>query len=217
MKKYIVVLIGVALLCVGNVSYAEDESIELTTYYPAPYGDYDSIALTPTPSATPPSNPTEGQIYYNSDDDELKIFGEDPDNSDSLKWLGIRSSEVPYFFTSDVVKTDDPDERTWFSTQYMRIGDIQIAWGQCYLYDIAWTTGKYIMYPAPFAAAPRVVATPLRWSTFDPAHSDAYTTGFQITERSSLDRFEVVSSKGLEEDDEQSSLAINWTAIGRWR
>ena len=43
MKKCIVVIVGIVLFCMGNASYAEDETLELTTYYPAPYGEYEDL------------------------------------------------------------------------------------------------------------------------------------------------------------------------------
>ena len=80
----------VIMLSIVGIALAEDETIELTTYYPAPYGDYDSISLTPTSTADAPT-PYEGLIYYDSDTDEIKIYGEDPTGSATYGWKGIGS------------------------------------------------------------------------------------------------------------------------------
>lgn len=43
MKRYILVLVVVFCLMFSVSVFAEDQTMELTTYYPAPYGDYDSL------------------------------------------------------------------------------------------------------------------------------------------------------------------------------
>ena len=46
MKKLILSLAAAVLVCASGISYAqEQEEITLTTYYPAPYGDYDALTV----------------------------------------------------------------------------------------------------------------------------------------------------------------------------
>ena len=65
MGKFLLSLVLVLLLV--NLAHAQttSETVTITTYYPAPYGEYRQIKLTPTPSlGTACSNP--GTVYYNS-------------------------------------------------------------------------------------------------------------------------------------------------------
>ena len=91
MKKCIVVIVGIVLFCMGNASYAEDETLELTTYYPAPYGEYEDLKaddveaarvvaseylrLMPLNSAPDLTGLTatekKGIIYYNTIEDDV--------------------------------------------------------------------------------------------------------------------------------------------------
>jgi len=61
----------VLVLLLANIAYAQtSETVTITTYYPAPYGEYRQIKLTPTPSlGTTCSNP--GAVYYNSSDNVI--------------------------------------------------------------------------------------------------------------------------------------------------
>jgi hypothetical protein len=43
MKTFTCILIAMIILSFVNIATAQDEEITLTTYYPAPYGDYDEI------------------------------------------------------------------------------------------------------------------------------------------------------------------------------
>ena len=96
------ILLMVLVLLVASICCAQDEEIEITTYYPAPYGDYislqaDSMAI--GSGATSPStdgtinfsiiddssgapNGTEGSIYYSGQDDEFKFH----DGSATTPW-----------------------------------------------------------------------------------------------------------------------------------
>jgi len=205
-------LLVASVLLIATTSAAQEEEITLTTYYPAPYGDYASIALEPTPTAGAPASPSEGQIYYNVDDDELKIYGEDPSDPGNLVWSGIRSTESPAMTSGGPFNiTREPPDLTWFSARYARIGNLQIAWGKCYLWDQAWKTGETIPFPVAFKAGskPSVTATATRPDT------TTYTTAFQI-KSISTNQFMVWQSLGLEDDETNTSLYLNWTAIGVW-
>jgi len=95
MKKFTVLSLVFIFLFTGVAYSAEDKEITLTTYYPAPYGDYDTISLTPKTTANAPSLVHEGLVYFNSDDNELKVYIEDPDNPGSYIWSSsARSSNV---------------------------------------------------------------------------------------------------------------------------
>lgn len=90
MKRiFLTILVGLILI---SASFAEDESIELTTYYPAPYGDYDSLSadtleigipgsLNPDSGGiqlAPRSNPPtagNGTIYYDDGSDDSRTAG----------------------------------------------------------------------------------------------------------------------------------------------
>jgi microcystin-dependent protein len=72
MKKIIIVIISVVFLSAGAVLAQDREEITLTTYYPAPYGDYDELRLSPhnTPSS---ADGKAGNIYYDETENQLKI------------------------------------------------------------------------------------------------------------------------------------------------
>jgi len=66
------ILVVALIISIANLSYAEQEEIELTTYYPAPYGQYESLQVTDfklNPIDTSPAS--KGAIYYDSDDDNI--------------------------------------------------------------------------------------------------------------------------------------------------
>ena len=104
--KYLSIIL--LLFSITTLSYAEDEVIELTTYYPAPYGEYDelqgnklavgSTAIMPTTdgainfstvndSIAEPVG-AEGDIYYSGKDSEFKYH----DGSASSPWKTLGGS-----------------------------------------------------------------------------------------------------------------------------
>ncbi|MFC1807426.1 hypothetical protein ACFL0T_03545 [Candidatus Omnitrophota bacterium] len=85
----IVAMIAVIFLAISNADCAQNQSsgdqITLSTYYPAPHGDYDNLStdkirLNPRPDA--PNNAQEGDIYYSSG-------GTKPDGSPSDNPKGV--------------------------------------------------------------------------------------------------------------------------------
>jgi len=71
----IVIFIGLILFLGAGLCFAEDETLTITTYYPAPYGVYKTLRL--YPSATQPESCQEGELYYDSDDDKIYICSGD--------------------------------------------------------------------------------------------------------------------------------------------
>jgi hypothetical protein len=94
MRYFIVAAIAV-VLCAGGVlaQDAQQEEIVLTTYYPAPYGEYDKVQaneLKLHPHNIPSSAVgNEGNMYYDSDENQLKV-------SDGASYIDVGSeSGVP--------------------------------------------------------------------------------------------------------------------------
>ena len=90
MKTKALLLTVLLMLSIPITAFTQDEEeeITLTTYYPAPYGDYDMISL--TPSAQPAvADSYEGLIYFDAADSELKVYAEDPDVPNTFKWTSI--------------------------------------------------------------------------------------------------------------------------------
>ena len=63
----------------GSTPKDRGETITLTTYYPAPFGVYKTLRLSPS---TPVDKPKEGEIYYDEQEHTLKCYTGD-------KWGGI--------------------------------------------------------------------------------------------------------------------------------
>ena len=85
MNRYILVLVVVFCLMFSVSVFAEDQTMDLTTYYPAPYGDYDELYTnyldfnnTDYTESGTPNTPTavEGRIWYNSTDQVYKFSGD---------------------------------------------------------------------------------------------------------------------------------------------
>ncbi|MCB9771053.1 MAG: hypothetical protein H6754_00655 [Candidatus Omnitrophica bacterium] len=68
-KKLLLTFIGIIILC--SPAYAEQ--FNLTSYYPAPSGNYNSIKLTPQTALTA-SNCTVGTLYANSSDNSIPYY-----------------------------------------------------------------------------------------------------------------------------------------------
>jgi len=141
-KKLVVIFMGVLLCSLFNLSSvfsqdAEKEQIVSTTYYPAPFGDYDELqadsmavgdgvampadgglavsninvggAMSFMPSAQP-DTAAEGMIYYDSTSHKLKFFdGSNWKEVGSAGNSGIRFSTDPDYVAVDAadVGTDD--------------------------------------------------------------------------------------------------------------
>ncbi|MFC1624424.1 dockerin type I domain-containing protein [Candidatus Omnitrophota bacterium] len=68
LDRFFIVLF-VCVFCMGIASIA-DETITLTTYYPAPYGAYDTVRFSPIARPGSGSEAT-GDVYYDIDDDTI--------------------------------------------------------------------------------------------------------------------------------------------------
>ena len=102
--KYIIPIAILFLACT-TVFAEQDETVELTTYYPAPYGDYDTLKTTDfilTP-ASRPSPANEGQIYYDSGDDQIYY---NTDASDT-GWAPMQGSGVLNVLEVDKIASYD--------------------------------------------------------------------------------------------------------------
>lgn len=90
-------------LCCVQVLYAEDEEITLTTYYPAPYGEYDELSTNvldagyidldnatyqeANPSSMPADKP--GRMFYDKNDGSIKYY-----DGTSNQWKGALSGGI---------------------------------------------------------------------------------------------------------------------------
>lgn len=72
---------------------AHSEDITITTYYPSPYGVYDTMRIYPSTSFNPISGvadcTNEGELRYASVSGELFMCQKDPDASNVLKWRAM--------------------------------------------------------------------------------------------------------------------------------
>lgn len=90
MKKYLIAaLILFSLTLYANAQVATEETITLTTYYPAPYGVYNEMKLYPhSPSVTPCSPTQEGLMYYDSIAHALRVcMCADPPTCSTYSWV----------------------------------------------------------------------------------------------------------------------------------
>lgn len=68
---FVVLSIIVVLFIIQNPSQAQTQTLELTTYYPAPFGAYDRIKLVPRPAGAELTDPCDSGTLYVSDDGNL--------------------------------------------------------------------------------------------------------------------------------------------------
>lgn len=69
------------------------ESLTITTYYPAPYGVYHNLKLSPTKTVPFGTALSEGVMYYDANDHKLKIWScTDQPACTTLGWLNITDS-----------------------------------------------------------------------------------------------------------------------------
>jgi hypothetical protein len=75
------------------------ETITITTYYPAPYGVYRHVRLFPTTTVPACDSNNEGVMYYDSDEDALKVCTSDGSGysfSYASLWIRSGSNIYPY-------------------------------------------------------------------------------------------------------------------------
>jgi hypothetical protein len=83
MSKYIKVSLFSLFFLFGSFSLCFAEDITITTYYPAPYGVYQELRLFPhSAPITVCNDDHKGVMYYDFDDDELKVC-----RGDAAGWL----------------------------------------------------------------------------------------------------------------------------------
>ena len=84
------IFIGLGFLFIfGGIAFSQSvNDIELTTYYPAPYGDYDMLSLTPS-NGPPTATASEGMMYF--DDGTTKAKGLYIYDDTSSSWVNISS------------------------------------------------------------------------------------------------------------------------------
>lgn len=115
MKYLLMILLA---LSITNFSYAEDESIELTTYYPAPYGDYDELTVTDNIQVG-------GSIEANSMAPIMSELSTSVSKTVSINYLEVDSSlrctftvpasgRVLVIFNASIWKNDTPVVQTLF-------------------------------------------------------------------------------------------------------
>ena len=79
-KTFLVIL--VAVFVAASASYAQDETVEISTYYPAPYGEYEELSaseifLPPrltTAQRDAISSPIEGMMIYNTTNHRIEYY-----------------------------------------------------------------------------------------------------------------------------------------------
>jgi microcystin-dependent protein len=74
MGKMNLLLAFLFIFIFSGISYAQDEEIILTTYYPAPYGEYDMLVLEPQ-NGPPSANPPNGAMYFDDGTDVSRERG----------------------------------------------------------------------------------------------------------------------------------------------
>jgi microcystin-dependent protein len=98
MKTFKCILTAMMILSFSNLAAAQDtEEITLTTYYPAPYGDYDHISVNEI-KFTPHNSPSSalnnaGNMYFDATEGNLKIS----DGSDYQGVGGVPAGAVMAF------------------------------------------------------------------------------------------------------------------------
>jgi hypothetical protein len=123
MRYLLIILLA---LLMTSFSYAKDaETVELTTYYPAPYGDYEELQTDTLTvglagsaaldsgvinlrvvddSLTEPTG-TEGSIYYSQSDTELKFH----DGSATSPWRSVTGESVMTLLDVDKIANYNPN------------------------------------------------------------------------------------------------------------
>ncbi len=91
MKRLKILFISLAVLSLTLVSYsllfAVEESLSITTYYPSPYGVYNELRLYPHSAPVAVCNlETEGTMYYDIDEHQLKVCDGSGFGSNSGLW-----------------------------------------------------------------------------------------------------------------------------------
>jgi len=113
-------LFVILVLSVVGMCYAQDESIELTTYYPAPYGDYDwltadslqvgnvgstagdSGSIELTPRSNPPTG-NSGTIYFDDGSDASRTAGLYMNNQSN--WTRVADDNTYLYSAFQTAKT----------------------------------------------------------------------------------------------------------------
>jgi len=80
--KYL--LITILALSITSFSYAADEEVTLTTYYPAPYGEYDE--LTVGGYTLPSADGTEGQVLMTDGDGNISWENANRSKASYVSW-----------------------------------------------------------------------------------------------------------------------------------
>ena len=73
MKKKIIILAALLLLGVSRAAFAQGtDTVTVTTYYPAPYGEYKELRLTPRDDVDPTAScSNEGAMYHDDSDNQI--------------------------------------------------------------------------------------------------------------------------------------------------
>ena len=188
-----IILLVAFLLSVSSVSYAEDESIELTTYYPAPYGDYDELSANEI-KLNPHNSPSsaagnEGNLYYDATENQLQI-------SDGTNYINVGVGGGIDFVDQS-------------SIGYIRLGDFQMCWGRGFFAASSPATARRyinIIFQMPFISIPAVSVTP-DWP------EDVFKVGVS---RNTLTNN---GFSAMTQSDQSTSggWGFSWVAVGRWR
>jgi len=121
MRKYnILSLISLLMFLFCSLAYSQTENITITTYYPAPYGEYQQVKLTPTTQPACAAG-NKGAIYYDNDPAKNK-----PYICDGTKWTPLGSGISQCITVQHIKEGDDFGYATCPSNYPIMLG------GGCY-------------------------------------------------------------------------------------
>jgi len=108
----------------GKVSFAQEETITITTYYPSPYGVYSTLRLVPREPPVCDDN-QKGLIYFDDNTDLLRVCGGEEIGFRVVG--GLWALEKSKLFPQDTgwnvgIGTKDPKERLHIVGGDLRIG-----------------------------------------------------------------------------------------------
>lgn len=101
LKKHIVFLLGVLLICGVTVNVSAQETMTIGTYYPSPFGSYNSLRLYPASDIDPTASCTNaGEMFYHATDNQIYVC-------DGALWQTL--GESYWELTGDTVHTKNPN------------------------------------------------------------------------------------------------------------
>jgi len=185
---YFIVILAVFLILPEQVFPEGTEEITLTTYYPAPYGEYYELqadVLAVGPNATVPADAGDVNI-----EDDLNVGGILTVNAISGNWYQS-------------------------GTNYVRLGSIQICWGiGSVAINNAYQASAAIVFPIAFKNGTVPVVT----CTANNTSQTNLTTGRNYIPSVTPNGFTAYLDRlALSANKVTGTLIFDWIAIGIWR